>query len=81
MLPLMKVFFRLNYHTEPGQSLWLKYSTVLNEEGVRFDQVVPLQWLNDRQWQTCVEVRGTGKLRVKDAQTAENSGHGLTRRI
>ena len=61
----MKIVFRLNYHTVPDQSLWLKYSTVLDEKGVRFDQVVPLQWLNDRQWQTWVDVRGTGKFRIE----------------
>ena len=41
----MNIVFRLNYHTVPGQSLWLKYSTVLDEKGVRFDQVVPLHWI------------------------------------
>ena len=61
----MKIVFRLNYQTIPGQSLWLKYSTVLDEKGVRFDQVVPLQWLNDRQWQTCVDVLGAGKFRIE----------------
>lgn len=61
----MKIVFRLNYHSTPGQSLWLKYSTVLEEKGVRFDQVVPLHWLNDGQWETSVNVRGAGRFRVE----------------
>ena len=61
----MNIVFRLNYHTVPGQSLWLKYSTVLDEKGVRFDQVVPLRWLNDGQWETSVEVRGTGCFKIE----------------
>ncbi len=64
LLP-MKIVFRLNYHTVTGQSLWLKYSTVLDEKGVRFDQVVPLHWINDRQWETTVDVRGAGKFRIE----------------
>lgn len=61
----MNIVFRLNYHTVPGQSLWLKYSTVLDEKGVRFDQVVPLQWLNDGQWEARVKVRGAGRFRIE----------------
>ena len=60
----MKIVFRLNYHTVSGQSLWLKYSTVLDEKGVRFDQVVPLHWINDGQWETRVEVHGAGRFRM-----------------
>ena len=61
----MNIVFRLNYHTVTGQSLWLKYSTVLDEKGVRFDQVVPLHWLNDGQWETRVKVRGEGRFRIE----------------
>lgn len=61
----MKIVFRLNYHTAPGQSLWLKYSTVLGENGVRFDQAVPMHWLNDQQWETQVQVSGAGKFLVE----------------
>jgi len=61
----MKIVFRLNYHSTPGQSLWLKYSTVLDEKGVRFDQIVPLHWLNDGQWETRVNMRGAGRFRLE----------------
>jgi 4-alpha-glucanotransferase len=73
----MKVVFRLNYHTEPGQSLWLNYSTVLAEKGVRLDQVVPLQWLNDRQWQTCIDVRGSGQFRIEYHYQLRQPSHGV----
>jgi 4-alpha-glucanotransferase len=61
----MKIIFRVNYHTTVGQSIWLKYSTVLDENGVRFDQIVPLSWLNDGQWEGIVKVRGAGKFRIE----------------
>ncbi len=61
----MKIVFRLNYHTVPGQSIWLNYSTVLGGNGVRFDQVIPLHWLNKEQWETQIQVNGAGKLLVE----------------
>ncbi|MES2921973.1 MAG: 4-alpha-glucanotransferase [Verrucomicrobiota bacterium] len=61
----MNIVFRLNYRTVPGQSLWLKYSTVLDEKGVRFDQIVPLRWLNEGQWEASVKVRGAGRFRIE----------------
>ncbi|GAA5126523.1 4-alpha-glucanotransferase [Luteolibacter yonseiensis] len=73
----MKIVFRLNYHTIPGQSLWLKYSTVLDEKGVRFDQVVPLQWLDDRQWEACVNVGGAGRFRLEYNYQLRQSGNGV----
>ena len=73
----MKVVFRLNYHTEPGQSLWLNYSSVLDEKSVRLDQVVPLQWLNDRQWQTCIDVRGSGQFRIEYHYQLRQSSNGV----
>jgi len=73
----MKIVFRLNYHTSPGQSLWLKYSTVLDEKGVRFDQIVPLHWLNDQQWETSVEVKGAGKFRIEYNYQLRQAGNGV----
>ncbi len=73
----MKIVFRLNYHTIPGQSLWLKYSTVLDEEGVRFDQVVPLHWINDAQWETSVDVHGAGKFRIEYHYQLRQSNNGV----
>ncbi|MES2658535.1 MAG: 4-alpha-glucanotransferase [Verrucomicrobiota bacterium] len=73
----MKIVFRLNYHTAPGQSLWLKYSTVLGENGVRFDQIVPLHWLNDRQWETSVNVSGAGRFRIEYNYQLRQSTNGV----
>ncbi|MEO5916025.1 MAG: 4-alpha-glucanotransferase [Luteolibacter sp.] len=73
----MKIVFRLNYHTVPGQSLWLKYSTVLDEKGVRFDQIVPLHWLNDGQWETSVNVRGAGCFRIEYNYQLRQSNNGV----
>ncbi|RYD42760.1 MAG: hypothetical protein EOP85_10860, partial [Verrucomicrobiaceae bacterium] len=73
----MKIVFRLNYHTVEGQSLWLKYSTVLDEKGVRFDQVVPLHWINDGQWETEVKVRGAGKFRIEYSYQLRQKSNGV----
>jgi 4-alpha-glucanotransferase len=73
----MNIVFRLNYHTVPGQSLWLKYSTVLDEKGVRFDQVVPLHWINDQQWEARVEVHGAGRFRIEYAYQLRQSSNGV----
>ncbi|MES2475220.1 MAG: 4-alpha-glucanotransferase [Verrucomicrobiota bacterium] len=73
----MKIVFRLNYHTVPGQSLWLKYSTVLDEKGIRFDQVVPLRWLNERQWEATVKVSGAGKFRIDYHYQLRQDGNGV----
>lgn len=73
----MKIVFRLNYHTVQGQSLWLKYSTVLDEKGVRFDQVVPLHWINDGQWETSVNVRGAGKFSIEYSYQLRQHSNGV----
>jgi len=73
----MKIVFRLNYHTVPGQSLWLKYSTVLDEKGVRFDQVVPLHWLNHQQWEATVKVRGAGRFRIEYNYQLRQASNGV----
>jgi 4-alpha-glucanotransferase len=61
----MKIVFRLNYHTVSGQSLWLKLATLLEETGVRLEQTIPLRWLNDRQWQAELQVKGAGRMRLE----------------
>ncbi|MEY4569512.1 MAG: hypothetical protein RLZZ398_951 [Verrucomicrobiota bacterium] len=73
----MNIVFRLNFHTVPGQSLWLKYSAVLDEKGVRFDQVVPLQWINDQQWEGRVEVHGAGRFLLEYDYQLRQSTNGV----
>ena len=61
----MKIVFRLNYHTVPGQSLVLKLSTLLVESGSRLNQVVPMRWLNERQWGAEIEIDGGGRVELE----------------
>ena len=61
----MKIVFRLNFHTVPGQSLWLKLATVAEGKDVRMDKVLPLRWINDGQWEASLEIMGGGPLRLE----------------
>ena len=61
----MKIVFRLNFHTVPGQSLWLQLATVVEGKDVRIEKLLPLRWINDRQWETSLEVKGGGPLRLE----------------
>ncbi len=61
----MKIVFRLNFHTVPGQSLWLKLATLIRDSDVRFEQILPLHWINDRQWQVEVDVTGAAPMRLE----------------
>ena len=38
----MKIVFRVNYHTLPGQSLWLKLATSLEGRGNPTETILPL---------------------------------------
>jgi 4-alpha-glucanotransferase len=60
----MKLTFRLNYHTVPGQSLWLKWSTPVDgpEHG---EHVVPLRWVNSEQWEVSIELRESDRVRLE----------------
>ncbi len=51
----MKIVFRVNYHTFPGQSLWLIYTTTETK-------VVPMQWLNNEQWEIPLNFDGKENL-------------------
>jgi 4-alpha-glucanotransferase len=61
----MKIVFRLNYHTEPGQSLWLKLATLADEGRVRIDHVLPLRWINRNQWQAEIDLHGASPVRLE----------------
>ena len=45
----MKIVFRVNYRTTPGQSLWLLHSTA------QHSHVVPMHWINHEQWEVQLE--------------------------
>lgn len=60
----MKLTFRLNYHTVPGQSLWLSYSVA--DAGVfRGKHVVPLRWINPEQWEVSIDLQESGRFQLE----------------
>ena len=73
----MKIVFRLNFHTEPGQSLWLKLATHLEGSDVRFEQILPLKWINERQWQAELDVQGSVPLRLEYAYRFRQESNGV----
>ncbi len=73
----MKIIFRLNFHTTPGQSLWLKLATVIEETGVRFEQTLPLRWINDGQWQADLLVQGSGRLLLEYSYQLRQDHNGV----
>jgi 4-alpha-glucanotransferase len=50
---MKKIVFRLNYHTLVGQSMWVKVS--LNVGEAKFEQLLPMRWINEDQWETAWE--------------------------
>lgn len=61
----MKIIFRLNYRSASGQSLRLKLLTVVEDTGARTEQVIPMRWISDRQWQAEFEVKSAESLRLE----------------
>ena len=61
----MKIVFRLNYQTVPGQSLWIKCAGCFHEDGVFSERILPLQWINNEQWETNINVTGKYQLELK----------------
>lgn len=74
---MMTLVFRLNYHTLPGQSLWLKLATLLDGRAVRFQQVLPLQWINDQQWETVLDIQGTVPVLLEYSYQLRMEGNGV----
>lgn len=60
----MKIVFRVNYRTHPGQSLWLKLAARLGGGKIE-ERTVPLGWLNPAQWQGSLELHGKRPLRLE----------------
>jgi len=63
----MKIVFRLNYHTRPGQSLWIDVATYMGEAEVWESQELPMQWVNPEQWEAELEVNAKQLLSIKYA--------------
>ncbi len=72
----MKIVFRLNFHTVPGQSLWLKLATSPQGSELRMEQVLPLRWINDRQWGADLEISGC-PLRLEYSYQFRQEGNGV----
>ncbi|HEX5790920.1 MAG TPA: 4-alpha-glucanotransferase, partial [Luteolibacter sp.] len=64
----MKVVFRLNYVTVPGQSLWVR----LQQRAGRWVEL-PMRWINRQQWELEHEV-SRGPLRYSYQLRTEGSG-------
>ncbi len=47
----MKIVFRLNYYTRPGQSLWVKVSRCVGDPCFWENEVIPMKWRNSQQWE------------------------------
>ncbi|KAB2641278.1 MAG: 4-alpha-glucanotransferase [Verrucomicrobia bacterium] len=73
----MQLVFRVNYCSVPGQSLWLKLAAFFTASGACIEQVLPLRWLNARQWEVAVELHGNGPLRLSYHYQLRQDGNGL----
>ncbi|MCX8495554.1 MAG: 4-alpha-glucanotransferase [Akkermansiaceae bacterium] len=69
----MKVIFRINYRTVPGQSVWIRYSTQVG--GV--DRYLELHWLNESQWEGAIEVDETGRLLIEYLYQMRQKSNGV----
>jgi 4-alpha-glucanotransferase len=73
----MEIVFRVNYRTVPGQTLWLRLVALFTATGARIEQVMPLHWINDRQWEAAVELQGSGALRLSYNYQVRHEGNGV----
>jgi 4-alpha-glucanotransferase len=73
----MQLVFRVNYRTVPGQSIWLKLVALFAGNGARLEQVVPLHWINESQWEVAVEMQGLGPLRLSYNYQMRQDGNGV----
>ncbi len=73
----MKLVFRLNYHTSPGQSLWLKYAILLGDDRARFDQIAPMHWISEQQWEIVIDLNGAGLLKLEYSYQLRQAENGV----
>lgn len=69
----MKVIFRINYRTVPGQSVWIRYST----QAGCVDRHLELHWLNESQWEGAIEVDGTGRMLIEYLYQMRQESNGV----
>ncbi|MCU0794727.1 MAG: 4-alpha-glucanotransferase [Akkermansiaceae bacterium] len=73
----MKIVFRLNYHTRFGQSMAVKLALQAADSSVRLEQTLALRWLNERQWEGEIEIKG-GPARIEYAYLLRQEDNGVT---
>lgn len=66
----MKIVFRVDYHTVPGQSLWLK----LTIAGDGNERGLPMRWINERKWQTEIKIEQAQDLQYVYQLRDESNG-------
>ncbi len=75
---MKKIVFRVNYHTIAGQSLWVRISVRIGD--ANFEQLLPLRWVSESQWQTEWETgwhTGTGFLMLTYRYLLRQEGNGV----
>jgi 4-alpha-glucanotransferase len=70
----MKLSFRVQYHTRPGQSLWLRLTTSPQGSDVSMRQQVPMRWVNDRIWETEVDLSTEVETEIEHAYQYREEG-------
>ena len=73
----MRIVFRLNYHTVPGQSLWLKLATNDDAGGPRVRHCLPMRWMNDRWWELALEIESEEIVRLEYSYQMRQEHNGV----
>ena len=73
----MKIVFRVNYHTVPGESLWVSLSIRPEGTDVRIEQILPLRWRNERHWEAEHVVHATCRLRLEYSYQFRDARNGV----
>lgn len=70
----MKIVFRVNYRTVPGQLLALKMAAV-EQDGTRVEREVPMYWRDEWHWEAVMET--AGPLRVEYSYVFRDAADGV----
>jgi 4-alpha-glucanotransferase len=73
----MRILFRPNYHTVPGQSLWVKLAVILEGTDTRFEQTLALEWLDESHWQAEHVVHASCRLRLEYSYQFRDGRNGV----
>lgn len=70
----MKIVFRVNYSTVPGQSLWIKLRSGAD---AKTPQLLPMLWINMEQWELEWESASDGPVKIGYTYQLREEGNGL----